>query len=89
MAVTNDPAMTVRGVFAEADVGYNHQIGEFLFNLFYCTLDYPVVVVCFACPVVFMFGYTEEDDGGNAEFEDVGAFFYGFVNRELVDARHR
>ena len=88
IVVLDDSAMTVVGVFTEADVGDQHQ---FRHRFLYCPkrlLDDAVVGVCFGTDRIFFLGDAEEDDRRDAEGLDFFTFLDDTVDGHLVVAGH-
>jgi len=61
--------VAVRGVFAQADVGREHEIGKIRAQLAKCPLDDPVVRVSAGCLVVLFLGIPKSKITGTPSAE--------------------
>jgi hypothetical protein len=80
--------MAVFHVFAEADVGDDHEAGQFLFQKTHGLLDDAVASVGAGGFGVFFVGNAKKQNGGDAERVGLCGFADEFVGRELEHARH-
>ncbi len=82
-------AMSVVGVFAEAQVGDHQEIRRNLPGKADGLLDDAVVAGGGRAARVFVLRDAEEDDAGYTQFGDLGETFAQPVDRELILTRHR
>ncbi len=81
--------MAVIGVLAEADVGDDERDGRRALDRAHGGLHRRFRIVGERSDVVFGIGQAEQDDALHAVAAGRFHFLYGFVDREVVDARHR
>jgi hypothetical protein len=81
-------AVAVFHVFAEADVGDDEEVGQFLFEQAHGLLDNAVDGVGAGGFGVFFVGNAKEQNGGHTGGVGVGGVAEEFVGRELKDAGH-
>ena len=84
----DDAAMSVRGVFAKADICDHDQIRCRLFDRANCLLHDSVLRVGLGCAFIFLLGNAEQQNGGNAELSDGLTFIFQAAQGKLSDARH-
>ncbi len=87
---SDDAAVAVRGVLAEADVGDEHErfCGGGLLEGAQAALHDAVVDPGAGAVLVFFGGKAEEQETADAECGAGFGFLHGFVDREVEDAGH-
>ena len=85
----HDPAVSVRHVFAEADVAHQNQVGDFALHGSGSLLHDAVVGPGSGGDVIFLVGKTEENHRGHAQGVNFLRLFHRFIHRKVEHARHR
>jgi hypothetical protein len=85
----HDPAMSVRHVFAEANVAHQDQVWHFAFHGTCSPLHDAVVGPGSGGDVIFLVGKAEENHRRHAQGINLLCLFYRFVHREVEHAGHR
>ena len=80
--------MAVAHVFAEADIGHDDQIRQFLFQQSHRLLHDAVAGVGAGGLFILGVGNAEEQDGGHSQGVRPPGFLGRLVGRELKDAGH-
>ena len=89
LAVAEEPAVPMRRVFAQADVGDHGQVGVRLLQRAHRHLHDALVVVGAGARLVLFGGDPEEDHRADAGGLDLGRLGDQLADREALDARHR
>ena len=88
-AVLQHAAMTMLGVFAQADVGNDNQFRIFCFNQLAGLLYRLVHIPAAAADSILVGRYAEEQDSGNTQFNNLVNTFHNAVDGPVVVAGQR
>ena len=88
VAVANHTAMTVVGVFAQADVPNHEQLGHRALHAANRLLHDALLVMRLGARGVFRGGNAEQDDAAQPQSRRALRIFYQFVDRQLRHTRH-
>ena len=88
-AVLQHAAMTMLGVFAQADVGNDNQFGIFCFNQLAGLLYRLVHIPAAAADSILVGRYAEEQYSGNTQLNNLVNTFHNAVDRPVVVAGQR
>jgi hypothetical protein len=89
LASIQDPAVTMIGVFAQADIGHHDHLRDFLFDGADGLLDNSVLCKVFKPDRIFFFRNSEENHSLHICLQRGFRFTDSFFQRQLVYPRHR